>query len=140
ATGYAPAPALSAEAANAYAAINKAAPAPRRFDSAWTSWGSAYGGQSNARGDGAIGSNDTRASPWGLAAGFDHRIDPSTVVGLAFAGGSTGWNLANGLGRGRGEAFQTGVYASHQIGAAYVSAAATYAFHSMDTDRTVFVA
>lgn len=138
ASGYAPAPVMSAEAADAYAAIYKAA--PRRDDAGWTSWGSAYGGQSNARGDAAVGSSDTRASTWGLAAGFDRRVSPSTVVGMAFGGGSTNWNLANGLGHGRGEVFQTGVYASHQMGAAYVSAAATYALHSVTTDRTVLVA
>ncbi|MBX9841755.1 MAG: autotransporter outer membrane beta-barrel domain-containing protein [Xanthobacteraceae bacterium] len=139
AAGYAPAPVLSAEAANAYAAINKAA--PRRFgDSGWTGWGSAYGGQANARGDATVGTNDTRTTAWGLAAGFDRRVSPSTVVGLAFGGGSTNWTLANGLGRGRGEVFQAGAYASHQVGAAYVSAAASYALHSMTTDRTVFVA
>jgi uncharacterized protein with beta-barrel porin domain len=138
ASGYAPAPVMSAEAASAYASINKAA--PYRADSGWTTWGSAFGGQSNARGDAAVGSNDTRATTWGLAAGFDKRVSPSDVVGVAFGGGSTNWNLANGMGRGRGEVFQTGAYASHQIGAGYVSAAATYALHSMTTDRTVFLA
>jgi uncharacterized protein with beta-barrel porin domain len=140
AMGYAGAPSVSPEAANAYAAINKAAPSHRLSGSNWTMWGSAYGGQSTARGDALVGTNDTRATTWGLATGFDRRLDPSTVVGFAFAGGSTNWSLANGAGAGRGEVFQTGVYASHQIGAAYLAAAATYAYHRMTTDRTVMVA
>jgi uncharacterized protein with beta-barrel porin domain len=75
-----------------------------------------------------------------MAAGLDRRVSPSTVVGIAFGGGSTNWSLGNGVGGGRGEVFQTGVYASHQMGAVYVAAAATYAYHRMTTDRTVQVA
>src|SRR5262249_33466388 len=72
--------------------------------------------------------------------GFDRRINPNLVVGFALGGGSTGWSVDNGMGSGRGDVFQTGAYASQQIGAAYVSAAATYALHRMTTQRTVLFA
>ena len=110
------------------------------FDSRWNVWGSAYGGQSNAGGDTATGSNSTRANVYGFAAGADHRVSADTLVGFALAGGGTSWNVANGLGGGKSDAIQLGVYGTRQFGASYVSAAAAYAWHRMSTDRTLTVA
>src|SRR3954463_10052919 len=48
------------------------------------------------------------------------------TVGFALAGGGTGWGLANGLGSGRSDAFQAGVYGTTRAGNAYLSAALAY--------------
>ena len=46
----------------------------------------------------------------GFAGGLDYRFTPDTVVGVALAGGGTNWSLAQGLGGGKSDAFQAGVY------------------------------
>ena len=43
-----------------------------------------------------------------------------TVLGFALAGGGTNWGLAQGLGSGRSDAFQAGVYGRSSSGPAYV--------------------
>jgi uncharacterized protein with beta-barrel porin domain len=72
-------------------------------------WGGAYGGSNRTSGDTAIiGSHDLSARTVGFAGGFDYRLTPDTVVGLAFAGGATDWSLSQGLGGGKSDAFQAG--------------------------------
>lgn len=106
----------------------------------WSTWGSAYGGQATVGGDAAAGSATTTTQVAGYAAGLDYRTDPNTVVGFTLGSGSGSWSLANGLGGGNSNVFQIGGFASHQIGAAYVSAGLAYGAHWMSTSRTVTVA
>ena len=61
------------------------------------------------------------------------------MLGFALAGGGTNYGLSDGLGGGRSDVFQIGLYGSKQFGPAYVSAALSYAWHGMKTDRTVTV-
>ena len=58
----------------------------------------------------------------GVAGGLDYHLSPDTVVGFALAGGGTNWSLAQGLGGGRSDAFQAGVYAATRSGPAYLAA------------------
>jgi T5SS/PEP-CTERM-associated repeat protein/autotransporter-associated beta strand protein len=91
----------------AYASVFKGprAPAPV-YEPRWTVWGGAYGGSNRTSGDIAIiGSHDLSARTVGFAGGFDYRLTPDTVVGLAFAGGGTDWSLSQGLGGGKSDAF-----------------------------------
>ncbi len=60
---------------------------------------------------------------------------PDTVAGFALAGGGTNWGLAAGLGGGRSDAFQAGVYGATRSGPAYVAAALAFANHWMTTNR-----
>jgi outer membrane autotransporter protein len=60
------------------------------------------------------------------------------VTGFAVAGGSTNWNVAQGLGSGRSDAFEGGVYGSTHVGPAYLAGALSAANHWMTTDRTAF--
>src|SRR5260370_28199544 len=87
------------EIALAYASVLKAPPAPVPvYEPRWTVWGGAYGGSNRTTGDLAvIGSHDLSARTVGFAGGFDYRLTPDTVVGLAFAGGGTRWGLSPGL-------------------------------------------
>jgi autotransporter-associated beta strand protein len=126
---------LPPDVALAYASVLKAAPKPN-FDARWNVWGSAFGGSSNTNGNTAVGSNDLRAGDYGVAAGADYRVMPNTVLGFALAGGSTNWSLAQGLGGGRGDAFQFGLYSKSTVGPAYLSAALSFANHWFTTDRT----
>jgi autotransporter-associated beta strand protein len=139
ALGFAPAQdtMLPPEIALAYSALlTKALPKPQSFDQRWTAWGSAFGGTSHTNGDPVVGSNNVDASDYGFAGGADYRVSPDTVLGFALAGGGTDWNLAQGLGNGRSDAFQAGVYAKTHAGPAYLSAALAFANNWFTTDRT----
>jgi autotransporter-associated beta strand protein len=123
--------------AHAYASVFKAPPkAVPVYEPRWTVWGGAYGGSNRTTGDLAvIGSHDLSARTVGFAGGFDYRMTPDTVVGLAFAGGGTNWSLSQGLGGGKSDAFQAGVYGATRWGPAYLAAAFAFANHWMSTDR-----
>jgi uncharacterized protein with beta-barrel porin domain len=104
---------------------------PRR----WSIWAAAYGGQNNTGGSVFDGSHDRSARVYGFATGLDYRVTPYTVVGFALAGGSTNYGLAEGLGGGHSDLFQSAIYSITRIDAAYVSAALAYGWHHVSTDR-----
>ncbi len=137
ALGYANTPRPSSAATSAFAALDDAAGIPEKSDKRWSVWGSGYGGWSNASGDAASGNSSTKANAYGVASGLDYRLTTDATVGFALGGGGTNWNLANGLGGGKSDVFQVGLYGTWRFGAAYVSAAATYGWNRMTTDRTV---
>ena len=129
------------EIALAYASVFKAPQKalPPVYEPRWTAWGGAYGGSNRTSGDLAvIGSHDVSARTVGVAGGLDYRLTPDTVVGFAFAGGGTDWNLSQGLGGGKSDAFQAGVYGATRSGPAYLAAAFAFANHWMSTDRFSF--
>jgi len=125
--------------ARAYASVFKAPQAPASvYEPRWTAWGGAYGGSNRTTGDLAvIGSHDLAARAVGFAAGLDYRLTPDTVVGFALAGGGTDWSLSQGLGGGKSDAFQAGVYGATRSGPAYLAAAFAFANHWISTDRFV---
>jgi uncharacterized protein with beta-barrel porin domain len=143
ASGFAPEQdaSLPPDVALAYAkALNLPVKAPRSqasqtFDQRWSAWGSGFGGTSFTNGNAAIGSNNVTASDYGFAAGMDYRATPGFTYGFALAGGGTNWNLAQGLGSGRSDAFQAGVYAKTHWGPLYFSGALAFANHWFTTDR-----
>jgi outer membrane autotransporter protein len=97
------------------------------------------GGGNRTSGDLAvIGSHDLSASTAGFAGGLDYRLTPDTVVGFALAGGGTNWSLAQGLGGGKSDALQAGVYGATRWGPAYLAAALAFTNHWMSTDRFAF--
>jgi autotransporter-associated beta strand protein/T5SS/PEP-CTERM-associated repeat protein len=131
---------LPDEIALAYSSVLKApaVPAPS-FEQRWSAWGGGYGGSNRTSGDPAVvGSHDLSARTAGFAGGFDYRVTPNTVVGVALAGGGTNWSLANGLGGGKSDAFQAGVYGVTRSGPAYLAAAFAFTNHWMSTDRFAF--
>ena len=101
------------------------APDPRR----WSIWAAAYGGEANIKGDPVgVGSNNLTTRAGGFATGLDYHVAPDTVVGFALAGGGTSWSLAAGLGGGRSDVFQAGLYGAQQYDVAYLSGAAVTGF------------
>ena len=121
----------------AYASVLKGPPsAAPVYEPRWTAWGGAYGGVNRTSGDIAIiGSHDLSASTVGFAAGLDYHYTPDTVLGFALAGGGTNWSLSQGLGGGKSDAFQAGIYGATKYGPAYLAAAFAFANHWMSTDR-----
>lgn len=139
--GFAAEQELSPEAAQAYAAVT---PKDGRAQSSavdrrWGFWGQAYGGLNKTGGDTSTGTHDTTSRSYGVASGADYRVSPDLMLGFALAGGGTNYGLSDGLGGGKSDVFQMGVYGSKQFGSAYVSAALSYAEHWMTTNRTVTV-
>jgi autotransporter-associated beta strand protein len=141
-TGFAPEqdaslpPDIALAYAKALRTQSSANKAPKTFDERWTAWGSGFGAASFSNGNAALGTNNVTASDYGFAAGMEYQAAPATVYGFGLAGGGTNWTLAQGLGSGRSDAFQAGVYAKSHLGPAYVSAALAFANHWFTTDRT----
>lgn len=126
---------LATKAEAAFGSVLRAPPAEQRFGA----WGSAFGGYNKTNGDASgTGTHDVTARAYGAAVGLDYRFTPDTVAGFALAGGGTDWSLSQGLGTGKSDAFQAGLFAKTHFGATYVAGAATAANHWMKTDRTAF--
>ena len=134
--GYAEEPPKAAT--SAFAAVDRKQTSV--FDSRYGFWGGAYGGSGNIDGNATTGSHDTGSQIYGFASGLDYRLTPDTLVGFALAGGGTHWSLDQGLGSGRSDMFQAGLYGKSRWGAAYVSGALAYSFHDVTTNRTVTIA
>ncbi|HEY2135508.1 MAG TPA: autotransporter domain-containing protein [Xanthobacteraceae bacterium] len=113
---------------------------PPASDRRWSAWGSAYGGSNHTAGDIVVGSHDVAAGAFGVAGGMDFRVTPDTVLGFGLAGGGTNWSLAQGLGGGRSDVFQAGLYGTTHAGPAYLAGALAFANHWMSTDRVAFAA
>jgi autotransporter-associated beta strand protein len=126
---------------DAYAAIyNKAPPRPADpFAQSWSVWAGGFGGSQTTDGNASLGSNGSTSQIYGSVVGADYRISPFTVAGLALAGGGTNFSV-NGLGTGRSDLFQAGVFIKHNVGAAYISGALGYGWQNITTDRTVSLA
>ncbi len=140
AMGFAPEQAANfpPDVALAYAGVLKAPPKPAALDQRWSAWGGSFGGSNTTNGDPVIGSTNVTARDYGFAGGMDYHASPDIVYGFALAGGGTNWGLAQGLGGGRSDAFQAGVYGATRSGPTYVSAALAFANHWMTTDRYAF--
>ncbi|HKA80054.1 MAG TPA: autotransporter domain-containing protein, partial [Xanthobacteraceae bacterium] len=140
ALGFAPErEALPEDIALAYTKVLKAPPKPPSFEQRWSVWGAGYGGSNRTSGDPAVvGSHDLSARAAGGAAGLDYHLSRNSLVGFALAGGGTNWSLAQGLGGGKSDAFQAGVYGATRWGPTYLAAALAYTNHWMSTDRFAF--
>ncbi|HEX7919699.1 MAG TPA: autotransporter domain-containing protein [Bradyrhizobium sp.] len=126
------------EKTDAFAMVTKAPSlVPQRR---WSVWGAAFGGTQSTDGNAVTGSNFTTSSVAGAAAGADYRFTPDTLAGFSVAGGGTAFSIGNGLGNGRSDLFQAGVYARHTQGPAYITGALAYGWQDITTNRTVTIA
>jgi uncharacterized protein with beta-barrel porin domain len=97
-------------------------------------WAAAFGGSQTTDGDAATGSNSATSRIFGMAAGADYLLSPSTIAGFGLSGGGTNFSVANS-GTGRSDLFQAGAYVRHTAGNAYLSAALAYGWQDVTTDR-----
>jgi hypothetical protein len=126
---------LPPEVALAYASIlNKAAPAP--FVQRWTAWGTSYGGGQFTSGNATTGSSNLSAQIFGFAGGMDYHYSPDTIVGFALGGAGLNWGLSGGMGGGRSDSFQSGVYGITRFGPAYLAGSFAFGNNWMTTNRT----
>jgi len=82
------------------------------------------------------GSSSVQTSVQGLAAGADWTFNQG-VLGVAVASGTSNWFLGGGLGNGRTNAFQAGVYGRTTFGPLYLAAAGAWGLHGVSTQRSV---
>ena len=85
---------------------------------------------------GGLGTNDLSSRAGGFAGALDYHVTRDSVIGVALAGGETNWGLAGGLGGGRSNALQTGVYGATHNGPAYLAGTLAYTWHAASTDRS----
>ncbi len=128
----------SAAERDAYAMFTKAP--PQNFEARWNVWAAGYGGSQTTDGSVAAGTNGSTSRIAGTAVGADYLFSPNTIAGFALAGGGTSYTVGNGLGSGRSDLFQAGVYARHTMGAAYIAGALAYGWQDITTNRTVTLA
>ena len=140
ALGFAPERRVSKEAASAYAAYRSIlkAPAPGIVRAALDHLG---GGLRQHRATpaatAAIGSHDRDLRIGGVAAGADYRVSPNTVVGFALSGAGTNFGLSDGLGTGRGDILQGGVYGATRFDNYYLAASLAASYYDVSTERIV---
>jgi outer membrane autotransporter protein len=113
---------------------------PQNFEARWNVWAAGFGGSQTTDGNAAIGSNGATSRIAGTVVGADYYFSPNTIAGFALAGGGTSYTVGNGLGSGRSDMFQAGVYARHTMGAAYIAGALAYGWQDITTNRTVTLA
>jgi uncharacterized protein with beta-barrel porin domain len=124
---------------DAYAMFSKA-PLAKTWEPRWSVWAAGFGGSQTTDGNAAVGSNGATSRIAGTAVGADYLFSPNTIAGFALAGGGTSYSVGNGLGSGRSDLFQAGIYMRHTMGAAYISGALAYGWQDITTNRTVTLA
>jgi uncharacterized protein with beta-barrel porin domain len=130
-------PAYLADAyARALPALKGPPPAPV-YTPHWDAWAAPFGGGAFTAGDANVGSHNTTATAAGFAAGADYHLAPGSLVGVALAGGGTGWSLGDGFGSGHSTVFQSGPYGVTQFGNAYLAGAFAFGNYWVKTNRLV---
>jgi len=102
----------------------------------WSVWGSGFGGAQFTGADASAGTAANTNRVYGAAAGADYKLTPSTIAGFALAGGATSFNTY-GLGSGKSDLFQAGLFLRQQFGQGYLSAGLAYGWQDVTTDRSV---
>jgi uncharacterized protein with beta-barrel porin domain len=123
---------------DAYAMFTKVP--PQNFEARWNVWAAGFGGSQTTDGNATTGSNGATSRIAGTAVGADYLFSPNTIAGFALAGGGTNYVVGNGIGGGRSDLFQAGVYARHTMGAAYIAGALAYGWQDITTNRSVTLA
>ena len=72
-----------------------------------------------------------------MAAGADYRVSPNTVVGFALSGAGANFGLSDGLGTGRGDILQGGVYGATRFDNYYLAASLAASYYDVSTERIV---
>ena len=103
-------------------------------------WASGMVGTDAVSGNTALGSQRLRSNITGFAGGADFSVGPRVTVGGAFSLGANNFRVANGLGTGKVDAIQLGVYGdmqfTHRI---YGSFAGVLGLDNIKTDRVLTV-
>lgn len=100
-------------------------------------WGSGFASEMHTRGNVETGASSSRAQVFGSAAGATYVVSRETAMGFAVGGAGTNANLSGGLGRGRADIVQSGVYGRYGADGVYLSGALSYGWQDTTTERNV---
>jgi subtilase-type serine protease len=105
----------------------------------WTAWGSLLGSLGSIDGDGALGTSRSTTHASQVVTGFDGRLAPSMLFGVALSAGNAGGRLADGLGSASADVVQVGTYGAIRSGALSLSGAAAFSWMDVTTHRAIAV-
>jgi len=111
-------------------AADEATDQPRRL----RGWVAGFGGWGGL--NATAGTASVQTSAQGLAVGGDWSFDEG-MLGVMLASGTSGWFLGDGLGSGRGNAFQAGLYGRTMAGPLYIAAAGAWGQYVVSANRAV---
>jgi autotransporter-associated beta strand protein len=100
-------------------------------------WGAAFGGHVGLSADPVSGAASLSGTNTGLVGGLDKRLTDNFLVGATLGLGRQ--NFRSGNGTGESDDVTIGIYARHESGPLYVSAALGYGWHHVTTLRVVTV-
>ena len=112
------------------------APQPAAFAQRWSAWASASAAQARPTATRRSARTTSRPAPTARPPAWTIISRPTRSRALRWPAAASNWGLAQGLGGGRSDAFQAGVYGKTNFGPAYVAAAFAFANHWINTDRT----
>ena len=108
------------------------------FDRRWSTWGAAYGGSSHL---GQCRAGIQRCHRARVRVCGGGRLSPLAQYAGRFRACRRRHDFSvSGFGSGRSDLFQAGAFIRHNIGNAYVTAAAAYGWQDVTTERTVTAA
>ncbi len=119
--------------------ILKGPPPAPIFAPHWDAWGASFGGGAFTSGDANLGAANTSTTAVGFAVGADYHLAPGSLIGVSLAGGGTDWSLGGGLGSGRSDVFQAGLYGVQDFGRAYLAGAFAFGNYWVTTNRLVSI-
>lgn len=99
-------------------------------------WLAGFGGYGWLAGTASSGASSVQTSAQGLAVGADWQLDGG-LVGITVANGTSNWFLDGGLGNGRSNVFQVGLYGRADLDPVYIAAAGAWGRHDVNVQRPV---
>ncbi len=129
---------------DAYAMAGTSDTTPLRRTATWRAWANGFGddlglnsASTNVSSGLAYGAAQQNFSTAGGAAGFDYRVDPHWVVGLAGGGSGFQYSVTDRTTHGSGSGGDVGVYASARWDKLYAMGVLAYGHFSQDETRDV---
>jgi outer membrane autotransporter protein len=112
-------------------------PLRREPPAPWGAWAAGFGDSQKLRGDAVVGSADLSHHSAGGAVGLDYRANPDFLFGLAAAGSSSGFSVADRATSGKLDGAHLGAYGAAKCGAFYALGNVSYSRFDNSTTRTI---
>jgi subtilase-type serine protease len=135
ALGYGPTPKPAGQAA--IANVTGTTAGVPTYGPKYSLWGGPITSYSTTSGDADLGTTRVTARSTQIVGGLDLRLDPTTLVGFALAGGTASSSLADGLGSASAGLAQFGTYASTRMGALSLTGAGAFTWMDVTTHRAI---
>lgn len=113
--------------------------APSAAGPVYSVWGSLLGSLGSIDGDAEIGTSRATTHASQVVTGFDVRLAPTMLFGVALSAGNAGGRLSDGLGSASADVVQAGTYAAIRSGALSLAGAAAFSWMDVTTHRSIAV-